>query len=81
MGVEHIPQLCTMSEVNLRKDPVHRAMLENGTMKIIKSDGRLGYPEGGTGTIHSIKDSDADQYQAHTMPYTSEQLRKDSPKR
>ncbi|TGZ80242.1 protein-L-isoaspartate O-methyltransferase [Ascodesmis nigricans] len=47
VGVEHIPQLCTMSEVNLRKDPVHRAMLENGTMKIIKSDGRLGYPEGG----------------------------------
>ncbi|KAF8541931.1 protein-L-isoaspartate O-methyltransferase [Trichophaea hybrida] len=48
IGVEHIPQLCKLSEMNLRKSPLHAKMLdEDGTIKILKSDGRLGYPEGG----------------------------------
>ncbi|KAI5806338.1 protein-L-isoaspartate O-methyltransferase [Geopyxis carbonaria] len=43
VGVEHIPQLCTLSINNLQKDPAHADMLKNGTIKIINSDGRLGF--------------------------------------
>jgi protein-L-isoaspartate(D-aspartate) O-methyltransferase len=47
IGVEHIHQLVELSEKNLSKDPVHKEMMENGTIQIVKADGRLGYPEGG----------------------------------
>ncbi|KAG0638245.1 protein-L-isoaspartate O-methyltransferase [Tuber brumale] len=47
VGVEHIQQLCDLSTENLKKDPVHSRMLQDGTIKIIRGDGRLGYPEGG----------------------------------
>jgi len=48
VGLEHIPQLCTLSQRNLRKDgTTHGRMLEDGGIKIVKGDGRLGYPEGG----------------------------------
>lgn len=47
IGVEHIQQLCDLSINNLKKSPEHEKMLQGGTIKIIKGDGRLGYPEGG----------------------------------
>lgn len=47
VGVEHIQQLCDLSIENLKKDPEHAKMLQDGSIKIIKGDGRLGYPEGG----------------------------------
>ncbi|PWW80588.1 protein-L-isoaspartate O-methyltransferase [Tuber magnatum] len=47
VGIEHVRQLCDLSTENLKKDPVHSRMLQNGTIKIIRGDGRLGYPEGG----------------------------------
>lgn len=47
IGVEHIQQLCDMGIKNLRKDPVHAKMLDDGTIKIVKADGRLGWVEGG----------------------------------
>ncbi|KAL7268851.1 hypothetical protein RUND412_008512 [Rhizina undulata] len=53
VGVEHIQQLCDLSIENLRKDPVHAKMLDDGTIKIVKGDGRLGYPgEGPYDAIH-----------------------------
>lgn len=45
--MEHIQQLCDLSIDNLNKDPEHARMLQDGTIKIIKGDGRLGYPESG----------------------------------
>lgn len=47
VGVEHIPQLCELSRRNLEKDPVHRKMLEEGTIEVVQSDGRMGYAEAG----------------------------------
>ncbi|RPA95076.1 protein-L-isoaspartate O-methyltransferase [Choiromyces venosus 120613-1] len=47
VGIEHIQQLCDLSIENLKKDPVHCGMLQDGTIRIIRGDGRLGYPEGG----------------------------------
>jgi protein-L-isoaspartate(D-aspartate) O-methyltransferase len=47
VGIDHIQQLCDMSINNLRKDPVHAQMLDNGNIKIIKADGRLGWAECG----------------------------------
>lgn len=47
MGVEHIQQLCDLSINNLKKDPGHAKMLEDGTIRIVKGDGRLGYPGDG----------------------------------
>lgn len=45
VGVEHIPQLCKMSVENLKKDRTHARMLEEGIIKIVQRDGRLGYPD------------------------------------
>ncbi|KAA8894278.1 protein-L-isoaspartate O-methyltransferase [Sphaerosporella brunnea] len=47
IGVEHIPQLVQMSEQNLRRDPLHSQMLDEGRIKMVKADGREGYPEEG----------------------------------
>lgn len=47
VGVEHIQQLCDLSIGNLKKSPEHEKLLRDGTIKIVKGDGRLGYPEGG----------------------------------
>lgn len=47
VGIEHIQQLCDLSIENLKKDPVHSGMLQDGRIKVIRGDGRLGYPEGG----------------------------------
>jgi hypothetical protein len=43
VGVEHIKQLVDMSKDNLAKDSTHKQYLEDGTIEIIKADGRLGY--------------------------------------
>ena len=48
VGVEHIPQLCTLSEKNLKKSTMHSQMLEDGLIKIVRGDGRKGYAPGGT---------------------------------
>lgn len=45
--MEHIQQLCDLSINNLKKDPEHERMLQDGKIKIIGGDGRLGYPGGG----------------------------------
>ncbi|KAK6524629.1 hypothetical protein TWF281_011531 [Arthrobotrys megalospora] len=45
VGIEHIQELVDLSIRNLKKDPIHSAWLEDGTITIIKGDGRLGYPE------------------------------------
>lgn len=47
IGVEHIQQLCDLSINNLKKDPEHERMLRDGMIRIIRGDGRLGYPGGG----------------------------------
>ncbi|KAK6540297.1 hypothetical protein TWF694_009106 [Orbilia ellipsospora] len=44
VGIEHIQELVDLSIANLRKDPQHSAWLDDGTITIIKGDGRLGYP-------------------------------------
>ncbi|KAF3925364.1 hypothetical protein ABW20_dc0110120 [Dactylellina cionopaga] len=44
VGIEHIQELVDLSLTNLRKDPTHSKWLEDGTITIIKGDGRLGYP-------------------------------------
>ncbi|EPS45418.1 hypothetical protein H072_571 [Dactylellina haptotyla CBS 200.50] len=43
VGIEHIQELVDLSLANLRKDPQHSAWLDDGTITIIKGDGRLGY--------------------------------------
>lgn len=53
VGIEHIPQLVALSETNLRKDPRGAAMLADGTVKIVKGDGRLGWPAEGECTLSS----------------------------
>ncbi|KAF3915672.1 hypothetical protein AA313_de0203650 [Arthrobotrys entomopaga] len=44
VGIEHIQELVDLSVSNLRKDPQHSSWLDDGTITIIKGDGRLGYP-------------------------------------
>jgi hypothetical protein len=41
VGIEHIPQLVQLSINNLKKN--HASLLENGVVKIVEGDGRLGY--------------------------------------
>uniref|UniRef100_A0A914CMD3 Protein-L-isoaspartate O-methyltransferase n=1 Tax=Acrobeloides nanus TaxID=290746 RepID=A0A914CMD3_9BILA len=43
VGIEHIPQLVQLSINNLKKN--HATLLENGVVKIIEGDGRLGYEQ------------------------------------
>lgn len=45
IGVEHIPQLVDLSIKNISKNA--RSLLDDGTLEIVLSDGRLGYPQGG----------------------------------
>ncbi|KAF3110682.1 hypothetical protein TWF569_003609 [Orbilia oligospora] len=45
VGIEHIQELVDLSIKNLRKDATHSAWLDDGTITIIKGDGRLGYKE------------------------------------
>ncbi|KAK0411966.1 hypothetical protein QR680_005951 [Steinernema hermaphroditum] len=42
VGIEHIPQLVNLSIANIRKN--HSEMMDDGRLKIIEGDGRLGYP-------------------------------------
>ncbi|PPQ75160.1 hypothetical protein CVT24_007488 [Panaeolus cyanescens] len=46
VGIEHIPELVTWSEANLRKDGLGDA-LDNGEIEMIAGDGREGYAAGG----------------------------------
>jgi len=42
VGIEHIQELVDLSIANLRKDPIHSRWLDDGTITIVKGDGRLG---------------------------------------
>ncbi|KAF3908067.1 hypothetical protein ABW21_db0204375 [Orbilia brochopaga] len=44
VGIEHIQELVDLSISNLRKDPLHASWLDDGTITIIRGDGRRGYP-------------------------------------
>ncbi|KAK6346041.1 hypothetical protein TWF730_010374 [Orbilia blumenaviensis] len=46
VGIEHIQPLVDLSISNLRKDPQHSAWLDDGTITIVKGDGRMGYAAG-----------------------------------
>ena len=41
-GIEHIPELVNMSILNLNKH--HKNLLDNGSVKIVEGDGRMGLP-------------------------------------
>ncbi|KAF8449687.1 protein-L-isoaspartate O-methyltransferas-like protein [Terfezia claveryi] len=43
-GIDHIPQITSLSIANLRKNPVTSEMLDSGLISIVTGDGRLGYP-------------------------------------
>ncbi|KAK6352827.1 hypothetical protein TWF696_004827 [Orbilia brochopaga] len=45
VGIEHIQELVDLSIRNLRKDPVHASWLDDGTITIVRGDGRRGYAE------------------------------------
>lgn len=45
VGIDHIRQLAELSQNNLQKDPLHAKMIADGVIKIVKGDGRLGYPQ------------------------------------
>ncbi|KAK6497743.1 hypothetical protein TWF481_012146 [Arthrobotrys musiformis] len=45
VGIEHIQQLVDLSITNLRKDPLHSSWLDDGTITIVKGDGRLGFKD------------------------------------
>ncbi|KAF8424117.1 protein-L-isoaspartate O-methyltransferase [Tirmania nivea] len=43
-GIDHIPQITSLSIANLRKSPVMSGMLDSGLISIVTGDGRQGYP-------------------------------------
>ncbi|KAI9884277.1 MAG: hypothetical protein M1823_003932 [Watsoniomyces obsoletus] len=47
VGVDHIQGLVDMARENMRKSSDGKQMLEEGRVKFVKADGRLGYPDGG----------------------------------
>ena len=47
VGVDHIQPLVDMSTANTRKSREGRDLMDNGGIKYIKADGRLGYLDGG----------------------------------
>lgn len=46
VGVEHIQPLVDIGTTNTRKSKEGRELMENGGIKYVKADGRLGYAEG-----------------------------------
>ncbi|KAF2707447.1 protein-L-isoaspartate O-methyltransferase [Pleomassaria siparia CBS 279.74] len=46
IGVDHIQPLVDLSTANFKKSPEGTNMLDNGTVKFIKADGRKGWAEG-----------------------------------
>ena len=46
-GIDHIQGLVDLATNNMRKSEDGKEMLRNGTVKLVKGDGRKGWPEGG----------------------------------
>ncbi|KAL4864952.1 hypothetical protein BDV12DRAFT_175328 [Aspergillus spectabilis] len=46
VGVDHIQELVTQAQTNMSKSEDGRNLLETGSVKFIKADGRRGWPEG-----------------------------------
>ena len=47
VGLEHIQPLVDIGTANTRKSQEGRELMDNGGIKYVKADGRLGWPEGG----------------------------------
>lgn len=47
VGVEHIQPLADIGTANTRKSQEGRELMDNGGIKYVKADGRLGFKEGG----------------------------------
>jgi Protein-L-isoaspartate(D-aspartate) O-methyltransferase (PCMT) len=47
VGIEHLPELSELATKNIAKDPEHKKMMDEGILKIVTGDGRLGYPDEG----------------------------------
>jgi protein-L-isoaspartate(D-aspartate) O-methyltransferase len=45
IGIDHIQALVDMADTNMRKSEEGQKLLESGTVKFVKGDGRKGYPE------------------------------------
>ena len=45
VGVEHIAPLVELGAANTRKSPEGRQLLEQGGIRFVRADGRLGWPE------------------------------------
>lgn len=48
IGVDHIQGLVDMADKNMRKSAEGRELLNQGRVRFVKADGRLGFPEAGT---------------------------------
>lgn len=44
VGIDHIQGLVDLANENTAKSPEGKGLIENGAMKFVKGDGRLGYP-------------------------------------
>ena len=47
IGIEHIQPLVDIGTANTRKSAEGRELMDNGGIKYVKADGRLGWPEAG----------------------------------
>ena len=47
VGLEHIQPLVDIGTTNTRRSQEGRELMDNGGIKYVKADGRLGWPEGG----------------------------------
>jgi protein-L-isoaspartate(D-aspartate) O-methyltransferase len=47
VGIEHLPELSELAAKNIAKDLEHKKMMDDGALKIVTGDGRLGYPDEG----------------------------------
>jgi protein-L-isoaspartate(D-aspartate) O-methyltransferase len=45
VGVDHIQALVDIASTNMRKSAEGRALLDDGTVRFVKADGRKGWPE------------------------------------
>lgn len=46
IGVDHIQPLVDLATANMGKSEEGKGLLESGTVKFVKADGRLGYKDG-----------------------------------
>lgn len=44
VGIEHVPQLTTLAQSNVRQDPVGRLQIETQVLEFVTGDGRKGWP-------------------------------------